>query len=462
MVRNLRCLVDSRVVPRVGSTKIGVARRLFQGQGEVWVAGGTLAPMTILETAAVILALTALFAYLNERFLRLPTSIGVTLVALVASLALLLFASDGVVASAGSFLASLDFDALVLEGMLSFLLFAGSLHVDLDDLNRQKWPILILATAGVVLSTFIVAVLVYFMLGLIGLELPFIYALLFGALISPTDPIAVLGILKRLGVRKDVETLIAGESLFNDGVGVVVFTVILGLIGAGEHGEGAGSVMFLFLQEAVGGALFGLVLGFLLYLLLHSIDNYPVEVLITLAGVLGGYTLAGALHTSGPIAMVVAGLFVGNRGRSFAMSDKTKEYLDAFWEMVDEILNAVLFMLIGLELVVVRFEGPSLWAALLVIPIVLLARFTGVGTTISLFRLRRTFPTFTVRLLTWGGLRGGISVALALSLAAGDERNLILVMTYAVVVFAILVQGLTVGRVAARIPEEWAPERPAP
>ena len=418
--------------------------------------------MSTLETAAIILALTALFAYLNERFIRLPTSIGVTLVALVASLALLLFGSAGLVTQTEGFLASLDFDALVLEGMLSFLLFAGSLHVDLARLNEQKWPILILATAGVVLSTFLVAVLVFFMLGLIGLELPFLYALLFGALISPTDPIAVLGILKRLGVRKDIETLITGESLFNDGVGVVVFTVILGLIGAGDHGEGAGGVALLFAQEAIGGALFGLALGLLMFLLLRSIDNYPVEVLITLAGVLGGYTLAGALHTSGPIAMVVAGLLVGNRGRAFAMSDKTREYLDAFWEMVDEILNAVLFMLIGLEVFVVRFEGPGIWAALLAIPIVLLARLTGVGTTISLFRLRRTFPRFTVRLLTWGGLRGGISVALALSLAVGDERNLILVMTYAVVVFAILVQGLTVGRVAARIPEEWAPERPAP
>ncbi len=418
--------------------------------------------MSTLETAAIILALTALFAYLNERFIRLPTSIGVTLVALVVSLALLLFGSAGLVTQTEGFLASLDFDALVLEGMLSFLLFAGSLHVDLARLNEQKWPILILATAGVVLSTFLVAALVFFMLGLIGLELPFLYALLFGALISPTDPIAVLGILKRLGVRKDIETLITGESLFNDGVGVVVFTVILGLIGAGDHGEGAGGVALLFAQEAIGGALFGLALGLLMFLLLRSIDNYPVEVLITLAGVLGGYTLAGALHTSGPIAMVVAGLLVGNRGRAFAMSDKTREYLDAFWEMVDEILNAVLFMLIGLEVFVVRFEGPGIWAALLAIPIVLLARLTGVGTTISLFRLRRIFPRFTVRLLTWGGLRGGISVALALSLAVGDERNLILVMTYAVVVFAILVQGLMVGRVAARIPEEWAPERAAP
>ncbi len=411
------------------------------------------------EVLAILLTLTAVFGYINERYIKLPTPIGVTLIAIVLSLLFLGFASPEVRNWAEGFLTGLDFNALVLEGMLSFLLFAGSLTVNLEDLAKQKWPVLILATLGVLTSTFIVGGLAYGLAGLLGLELPFIYALLFGALISPTDPIAVLSILRSVGVPKDIETLITGESLFNDGVGVVVFSVILSLVGAGHGGGEAGfeGVALLFATEALGGVAYGFVIGLIAYYLLKNVDNYSVEVLITLALVTGGYALALALHTSGPLAMVVAGLFIGNRGRLFAMSERTREHLDTFWEMTDEIFNAVLFVLIGLEMLIVEFLPIEFYAALLVIPLVLLSRLVSVGVPINLLRLRRNFLPYTVRMMVWGGLRGGISIALALSLPPGEERHLILAMTYGVVVFAILVQGLTVGQVARRIPKPLEP-----
>ena len=414
------------------------------------------------EVLAILLTLTAVFGYINERYIKLPTPIGVTLIAIVLSLLFLGFATPDVRDWAEGFLTGLNFNDLVLEGMLSFLLFAGSLTVNLEDLAKQKWPVLILATLGVVASTFIVGTLSFFLTGLLGLELPFIYALLFGALISPTDPIAVLSILRRVGVPKDIETLITGESLFNDGVGVVVFSVILSLVGAG-HGVGTGgeaggeSIALLFATEALGGIVYGFVIGLIAYYLLKNVDNYSVEVLITLALVTGGYALALALHTSGPLAMVVAGLFIGNRGRLFAMSDRTREHLDTFWEMTDEIFNAVLFVLIGLEMLIVDFVPLEVYAALLAIPLVLLSRTISVGVPINLLRLRRNFLPYTVRMMVWGGLRGGISIALALSLPPSAERDLIVTMTYGVVVFAILVQGLTVGQVAKRIPKPLEP-----
>ncbi len=411
------------------------------------------------EVLAILLTLTAVFGYINERYIKLPTPIGVTLIAIVLSLLFLGFASPDVTRWAERFLTGLDFNALVLEGMLSFLLFAGSLTVNLEDLAKQKWPVLILATLGVLTSTFIVGGLAFGLTRLLGLELPFIYALLFGALISPTDPIAVLSILRRVGVPKDIETLITGESLFNDGVGVVVFSVILSLVGAGHGGGEAGfeGVALLFATEALGGVAYGFVIGLIAYYLLKNVDNYSVEVLITLALVTGGYALALALHTSGPLAMVVAGLFIGNRGRLFAMSERTREHLDTFWEMTDEIFNAVLFVLIGLEMLIVEFLPIEFYAALLVIPLVLLSRLVSVGVPINLLRLRRNFLPYTVRMMVWGGLRGGISIALALSLPPGEERHLIVAMTYGVVVFAILVQGLTVGQVAKRIPKPLEP-----
>jgi CPA1 family monovalent cation:H+ antiporter len=403
--------------------------------------------MSFLTAGAVLITLTALFSYVNERVLRLPTPVGVMLGALLTSLALVVVGGPALLGWAEAALRSVSFDQLFSQGMLSFLLFAGALHINLGDLARQKWPILTLATLGVVLSTLLTAVFVWAVLRLLGFEFPFAAALLFGALISPTDPIAVLSILRKAGVQKDLETLIAGESLFNDGVGVVVFTVILGLTAGmgGSHATLSGAALLL-LEEAVGGIAFGLALGLLAYRMLKSVDNYTVEVLITLAVVSGGYTLARWIHTSGPIAMVVAGLLIGNHGRLFAMSSRTRERLDTFWEMTDEILNAVLFVFIGLEVLVIKLTTGYLEAALVAVPLVLLSRFVSVALPIGCMRLVRPFPSRTVRLMTWGGLRGGISVALALSVPVAPSRGIVVAMTYGVVVFSILVQGLTISK----------------
>ena len=410
-----------------------------------------LESMNIFQATALLLSLTALFSYLNARFLKLTPAVGSLLVALMLSLGLIVFGSAGFIGNAAGFLDGLSFDELVLQGLLSFLLFAGALNVNLDRLNQLKWPILTLATVGVAVSTLVVGSVMFFLLELLGFSVSYPYALLFGALISPTDPIAVISILKRVGVPETTETLITGESLFNDGVGVVVFSVLLSSVAAGEHGGGGlTGGLILFVQEAVGGVLFGGALGFIAFRLLKSIDDYAAEVMITLAVVTGGYALAQALHTSGPLTVVVAGILIGNRGRLLAMSDITREHLDTFWAVIDEILNAVLFVLIGLELLVLDFTPRYLWAILLAIPVVLGARFLSVSIPINLFRLRRTFQPYTVRLMVWGGLRGGISVALALSLPRSPERDLLIALTYGVVVFSVLVQGLTVGRVARR------------
>ena len=409
--------------------------------------------MEPLNLAAILITLSALFSYINHRFIGLPTTIGVMLIALLMSLLLILIGELGVARFdevAERLLLGVDFDETLMHGMLSFLLFAGALHVDLGGLKQQKWVITILATVGVFLSTMIVGVLAWAVLSWLGIGIPFIYCLLFGALISPTDPIAVLSTLKSVGIVKSLETKIAGESLFNDGVGVVVFLVIAGMaVGPGD--VSVGSAALLFVREAVGGVLFGLGLGYAGFFLLRTVDNYQVEVLITLAMVMGGYAAALALHTSGPIAMVVAGLLIGNRGRVLAMSDRTREHLDTFWELVDEILNAVLFVLIGLEVLVLQFTREYLFAGLLMIPLVLIARTISVGVPINLLRLKRDFSPHVVKILVWGGIRGGISVALALSLPAGPQRDVIVAMTYIIVVFSILVQGLTIGKVAKRL-----------
>jgi len=351
--------------------------------------------------------------------------------------------------SARSLLQSIDFNQLVLHGILGALLFAGALHINLEDLAKEKWIITLLATVGVVLSTTIVSGVMYFILQWLGIGIPLIYCLLFGALISPTDPIAVLAILKTVGAPKELETKIAGESLFNDGVAVVIFMVILG-IATGEQEPTFVSITLLFLLEAVGGALFGLATGYVAYRLLKTVDNYQVEVLITLALVFASYAAAEAIHVSAPIAAVAAGLLIGNHGRTLAMSEKTTEHVDLFWELVDEILNGVLFVLLGFELLIVTFEPSNFTAGLIAIPIVLLARFIGVSLPIWLRKFKREFSPNAIKVLTWGGLRGGISVALALSLPPSPERELILMMTYVVVVFSILVQGLTIGKLIKR------------
>lgn len=407
--------------------------------------------MELLDIIALLLTLAAVFSYINHRYVRLPTTIGLMLIALLASLLIIALSKLGLAFPeewARGIIDAIDFNQTLLQGMLSFLLFAGALHVNLEDLSQQKWVITILASVGVLSSTFIIGGLSWWLLGLLGTPIPFLYCMLFGALISPTDPIAVLGILKTANVSKSLETKIAGESLFNDGVGVVIFLVLLGIATSGE--VSASGVALLFAEEAIGGALFGLAIGWLAYRMLASVDNYQVEILITLALVMGGYTLAGALHLSGPIAIVVAGLLIGNHGRMFAMSNRTREHLDAFWELLDEILNAVLFVLIGLEVLALEFQSAWLIAGVALIPSVLFARFVSVGLPLSVMRRRRSFSRHAVKILTWGGLRGGISVALALSLPAGAERDLILAVTYVVVVFSILVQGLTVGRLIQR------------
>jgi CPA1 family monovalent cation:H+ antiporter len=405
--------------------------------------------MNLFTLFAVLISITALLSYLNERFLRLPPTIGVMASALCLSVVLTISGRLGWVVDrwAESLLQQVDFSAVLLQGMLSFLLFAGSLHVDLGNLLERKWSIMALATVGVALSTLLIGTLFYTLLMLFGLSADYIYCLLFGALISPTDPIAVIGMLKHAGLPKTLQSMIVGESLLNDGVGVVVFSVILG-VAAGGHELSVAGVGLLFLEEAVGGALLGLLLGWLTYMMLKSVDNYMVEILITLALVAGGYALAGALHTSGPIAMVAAGLLIGNHGRLFGMSDQTREHLDKFWELIDEILNAMLFVMIGFELLLLELRPVYLLIGLAVIPIMLAVRFTSVGLPISTLRFFRTFPPRTVHLMTWAGVRGGISIALALSLPSFPQRELILVVTYTVVVFSILVQGLTVGRVA--------------
>lgn len=408
--------------------------------------------MGLFQILALLLTLAAAFSYINHRYIRLPTTIGLMAISLVFSLLLLLVhhLGAGIGEPVRRMLLSIDFEATLLEGMLSFLLFAGALHINLDDLLEHKTVIGTLATVGVVASTFLIGVLAWLALDLLGLELPFMYCLVFGALISPTDPIAVLGILKTLGAPKSLETKIAGESLFNDGVAVVVFLVIARIATGSD--VGAGDIAVLFVKEAVGGALLGLAAGALIYRMLKQVDNYQVEVLLTLALVTGGYALAMALHISGPIAVVVAGLLIGNQGRTLAMSDVTREHLDMFWELVDEILNAVLFVLIGLEVLLIGFSSTLGLAIALLIPVVVGARFLCVGIPVTIMRRFTRFSPNAVKILTWGGLRGGISVALALSLPAGPERELILSITYGVVVFSILVQGLTIGKLLDRSP----------
>ncbi|WP_409439836.1 cation:proton antiporter [Psychromonas sp. GE-S-Ul-11] len=409
--------------------------------------------LSVLEISAIFLSITALLTYVNHRFIGLPTTIGVMVISMLLSIGAIFLGFlgfDDLIDYEVSLLDQLDFTEVLLDGMLSMLLFAGALHVNVSDLRRYKLPIGILACVGTLLSTVIIAGALYLLLPLLGFELAFIWCLLFGALISPTDPIAVMGILQSAGAPKSIETVIAGESLFNDGIGVVIFVLLLGVLSSGDIPT-TYHVAHSLAVEAGGGIVFGLVLGGVLYYLLKSIDSYQEEVLLTLAGVIGGYALASHWHLSGPLAMVMMGLMVGNHGRSMAMSDKTRHYVDLFWELIDEILNAILFVLIGLEVVMIAFSSNLFIAGGLTILIALFARLIVVGITTTTFNKQLELPSGAWKVLTWGGLRGGISVALVLQLPDGTQRDILLALTYAVVVFSILIQGLSIGKVAKTI-----------
>ncbi|KTB61873.1 sodium:proton antiporter [Pseudomonas viridiflava ICMP 13104] len=431
----------------------------------------------MLELAAGFICLTALLTYVNYRFIGLPPTIGVMVTALMFSLllqGLSFLGYPGLEDRVQQLIGQIDFGDLLMNWMLSFLLFAGALHVNLGDLKNYRWPIGLLATFGVLIATTVIGALAYWIFALFGWHVsPLycttvigalaywifalfgwhvspLYCLLFGALISPTDPIAVLGVLRTANASKPLKTTIVGESLFNDGTAVVVFTVLLGIAQLGETPT-VGETALLFAHEALGGVLFGGLIGYAVYLMIKSIEQYQIEVMLTLALVIGGSAMASELHVSGPIAMVVAGLIIGNLGRNLAMNDMTRRYMDGFWELLDDMLNALLFALIGMELLLLPFSWQHLIAASLLAVAILLSRFVTVAPAILLLRRWRKVPHGTIRILTWGGLRGGVSVALALALPTGPERDLLLSITYIVVLLSILLQGLTIGKLVQAV-----------
>ncbi len=403
---------------------------------------------------SILVFISAFFGYLNVRFIKLPNTIGLTVITIIFTLGIfaLSYFDDTLLNAERYIITHIDFKSVLLDIMLSFLLFAGALHTDLQKLKELKWPILLFATFGVLASTFLIGIAVYFMLEGIGLDVQFIYCLLFGALISPTDPIAVLGILKKANVPKKLEIKIVGESLFNDGVGVVIFLTIFGLANGTGGGFSLSSVLSLFVHEVGGGLLLGALLGWITFKLMKSIDDYDIEVIITLATVMTGTVIAQYLHVSAPLAMVVAGLIVGgNTARRQAMSELTENYVDKFWELIDILLNTVLFVLIGMELLVLDLEIEFILAGLLVIPIALVCRYVSLVIPVNVYKDRLDFVPNTNLIMTWGGLRGAISIALALGLTAEMNRELFLVMTYVVVIFSIIVQGLTVGKLVKKL-----------
>jgi CPA1 family monovalent cation:H+ antiporter len=410
--------------------------------------------LSIFEIVALLLVLSGAFSWINHVYIKLPHTIGLLIMALAASFVLLglevVAPALGITDALQGAIGQIDFNKTVMNGMLAFLLFAGALHVDFNFLRSQKWAIGAMATVGVVLSTFIVGTGFYFITSLFGLNVPFIWALVFGSLISPTDPVAVLSILKTVTMPQRLEAKIAGESLFNDGVGVVVFAIMVAIAVGGGHGDGhinAAHIAELFFVEAGGGVLLGAATGWIAYRMMARMDEHSIEILISLGIVAGTYALAQRLHLSGPIAVVITGLLIGNKGVSVGMSESTKEHLFGFWEVVDEILNSVLFLLIGLEMLILGFTGQFLIIALLTIPLVLLARYIAVSVPMRFLGLFKEFTKGAIPVLTWGGVRGGISVALVLSLPESEYKPLLLATTYGVVIFSIIVQGLTIKKV---------------
>jgi len=406
--------------------------------------------MSIMTVTSIVVTICALFSYLNYKYIKLPVTIGIMAIALIFSTLIMLLEGVGlnIAPTVNSIMGDIDFSKAVLDGMLSFLLFAGSLHVPGKVLHQEKYVVGILALLGTSFSTMLVATLVYNLFPMLGFEISFINCILFGALVSPTDPIAVMAILRKAGVAKSLETKVVGESLFNDGIAIVIFLTVLSI--SAEGAATPGHVAMLFLEEAVGGVILGIVLGSICLAMVRTVDNYHVVVFITLATVMGGYEIAKAIHTSGPIAMVVAGLIVGNIGRSKAMSEKTKEILDNFWELIDEFLNAILFMLVGFSLLIVEFNQSALIAGIIMVPALLCIRYMSVFIPVTILQRFRSFSPGTVNILTWGGLRGGLSLAMCLSLPANDLRDFMLLVVYCIVLFSILVQALTIGKLAQR------------
>ncbi len=414
--------------------------------------------MDYFSVAAILVVISAIFGYINVRFLKMPITIGLMIITLLFTFIIIAIAQfdDTLLLREKEFIRNIDFETVLLDIMLSFLLFAGALHTNFAQLKVQRGPILVFATLGVLVSTFLVGIIMYYVLQFLGFNIDFIYCLLFGALISPTDPIAVLGILKEAGAPKKLETKIVGESLFNDGVGVVVFLTIFSIASSPSASIESFEIIKLFGQEVFGGILLGIILGWITYRLMKSIDNYEVEVILTIAAVMGGTILAHKWHLSAPLAMVTAGLFVGNDTvRNTAMSEITESYVDKFWELIDVLLNTILFVMIGMEILVLTFEGNYILAGLLAVPIVLLCRYVSLWIPIKFFAKRLDFVPKTNLIMTWGGLRGGISIALALSLTDSMHREVFLVITYIIVVFSIIGQGLTVEPVVKRFTKNY-------
>ena len=414
----------------------------------------------MLEIPAILLTCVAIFGYINHRYLKLPLTVGLVVMALIS--ALLILAFDHFLPQAGiseklqGWLKNIDFNKTLMEGMLSFLLFAGALHVNLKDLLEARLHVFSLASAGVLISTVVNGCGFYFLTQIFGIDIDFTICLLFGVIVSPTDPVAVLALLKRIKIPTRMEATIAGESLFNDGVAVVLYSLLVAIAFGAAGGSGGGltdanAIVGFFVREALGGALLGLVTGYGAFLRLRQMDDYVVEVITTLALVMGGYTLALHLHVSGPIAMVISGVFIGNTGRQFAMSETTREHVTSFWHMIDEILNAALFVLIGFEVIMLSLEMNFLILSVFVIVISLIARFGAVGLPMTLLSPVAKKDKGDIVILTWAGLRGGISVALALALPSIAEKPLILTATYAVVVFTILIQGLSIEALIRRV-----------
>ncbi len=410
--------------------------------------------MELFNIITILVVVSAIFAYINERYVKLPYTIGAMVITIVMSVGLTIIGWMGleITNPLKELISQIDFSTVLLEIMLSFLLFAGALHTNFDQLKVQRGPILAFATFGVMVSTVLVGTISYYVFQAVGLPLDFIYCLLFGALISPTDPIAVLGILKQAGVPKKLETKIVGESLFNDGVGVVVFLTLYEIAQKGVDQITFQEIGILLLEEVGGGILLGLLLGYLAYRLMKSIDDYSVEVMITLAIAMGGYVFAQSIHFSGPLTVVVAGLIIGHDTvRDGSMSDKTELYIDKFWETSDALLNGILFVLIGLEILILPFNSTFILLGCFSILVVLIVRYMSVYLPVRFYRKKLEFVRNTDWMMTWGGLRGGISIALALSLTEVMGRDLILTITYVIVIFSIVVQGLTVGKVAKKL-----------